>query len=70
MTAMGPDKVIFLDFYNRSVCMKGDVDMVGLDMDLLFSSETFLSDLEKVVKRRVAEIHISELHSSSSDEGF
>ena len=70
MTAMGPDEVIFLDFYNRSVRVEGDVDMVELDMDLLFSRDTFLSDLEKVVNRRVAEIHVSELHSSSSDEGF
>ena len=31
-TAMGPDEVIFLDFYNRSVGMEGDVNMLGICM--------------------------------------
>ena len=70
MTPMGPDKVVFLDYYNKSVLVEWRVDMVELDMDLLFSQNTFLNDLEKGAKWRVAEIQVSELHSSSSDESF
>ena len=65
---MGPDEVIFLDYCNKSVLVEGNVDMVELDMDLLFSRDTFLSDLEKGEKRRVAEIQVSELHSSSDKD--
>ena len=65
---MGPDEVIFLDYYNKSVLVEVNVNIVELGIDLLFSREMFLSDLEKGAERKVAEIQVSELHSSPSDE--
>ena len=49
MTSIGPDNVVFLDFYNESIQLEGHIDMLELDMDLLFSRNIFLKDLEKGV---------------------
>ena len=56
------------NFYNKSIQLKGLIDMVELDMDLLFSRDAFLKDLEKGVGRKVVEIEVSDLHSSPSNE--
>ena len=68
MTSMGPDNVVFLDFYNKSIQLKGLIDMVELDVDLLFSRDVFLKDLERGVGRKVVEIEVSDLHFAPSNE--
>ena len=68
MTSMCPDNIFFLDLYNKSIQLEGLVDMVELDMDLLFSRDIFLKDLESGVGRKVVEIEVSDLHSSPFNE--
>ena len=47
MNSRGPDNVVFLDFHNNLIQLKGFVDMVELDINLWFSRDTFLKDLER-----------------------
>ena len=48
MTSIGPDNVVFLDFYNKSIQLKGLINIVELDADL-FSLEMLSSRIWKGV---------------------
>ena len=57
---MGPDNVVFLDFYNKSIQLNGLINMVELDVNILFSRDAFLKDLGRAVGRKVVAIEVSD----------